>query len=246
MSLPRTLVLAFGLAGCATTEQVQQLEEKVGALEEKVAAIEAGAKSGGGAATAEDPKAEEAAKVLYEQVSELATKGDMTEAQTKMKELATTYGSTTMYKRAKKLEAELEVIGKPAPTSWGIEKWYQGESDVDLTSQQATLVVFWEVWCPHCRREVPNMKETFSKWNSKGLQVVGLTRITRSATEEKVEEFIKEQEVNYPMAKENGDAAQAFNVSGIPAAAIVKGGKIIWRGHPARLNDELLAKFLNS
>lgn len=243
MTVTRTLVLALGLSGCATTEQVQQLEEKVASLEEKVASLEAAPKSGGSAV---DPKAEEAAKKLYEEVSELAAKGEMAQAQTKMKEMGSKYGSTTMYKRAKKLEAELEVIGKDAPTEWGIEKWYLGEDQVDLDSEQATLVVFWEVWCPHCRREVPNMKETYSTWSSKGLQVVGLTRITRSATEEKVVDFIKEQDVNYPMAKETGEAAKHFNVSGIPAAAIVKGGKIIWRGHPARLNDELLTKFLNS
>lgn len=243
MTVTRTLVLALGLAGCATTEQVQQLEEKVASLEEKVAQLEAAPKGGGSAV---DPAAEEAAKKLYEEVSELAAKGEMAQAQAKMKEMAGKYGSTTMYKRAKKLEAELEVIGKDAPTEWGIEKWYQGEELVDLDSDQATLVVFWEVWCPHCRREVPNMKETFSTWSGKGLQVVGLTRITRSATEEKVVDFIKEQEVNYPMAKEDGAAAKHFNVSGIPAAAIVKGGKVIWRGHPARLNEELLTKFLNS
>ena len=34
--------------------------------------------------------------------------------------------------------------------------------------------------------------------------------------------------------------SQHFNVSGIPAAAVVKDGKIVWRGHPARLTDEMI------
>ena len=50
--------------------------------------------------------------------------------------------------------------------------------------------------------------------------------------------------VSYPMAKETGDLASYFNVKGIPAAAVVKGGKIIWRGHPQRLNDEMLAGWM--
>ena len=36
----------------------------------------------------------------------------------------------------------------------------------------------------------------------------------------------------------------AYAVSGIPAAALVKEGKVIWRGHPARLTDELLEQLL--
>ena len=127
---------------------------------------------------------------------------------------------------------------------WDIEKWYQGEGDIDLT-KGTTLVVFWEVWCPHCRREVPNVKETVSKYGDKGLQVVGLTKVTRSSTEEKVTEFIKEHDLNYPVAKEkDGALSKYFNVSGIPAAAVVKDGEIVWRGHPARLSDDMIKGWL--
>ena len=38
----------------------------------------------------------------------------------------------------------------------------------------------------------------------------------------------------------NEGLAQYFAVSGIPAAAVVKNGKVVWRGHPARINDEML------
>ena len=51
---------------------------------------------------------------------------------------------------------------------------------------------------------------------------------------EKVNEFLQEQTVNYPTAKEDGTLSKHFNVSGIPAAAAVKDGKVIWRGHPGR------------
>ena len=38
----------------------------------------------------------------------------------------------------------------------------------------------------------------------------------------------------------------AYAVSGIPAAALVKDGKVIWRGHPSRLTDELVQQLLSS
>ena len=245
MSVRTVALAALLVGGCATTEQVQQLEEQVTALTKRVEAVEAAQAAGGGAAV--DPAKEEAAKKLYEEISQLVSKGEMEPAKAKAKELGSKYAATTTFKRARKLIAELEVVGKPVPTNWAssMEKWYQGEGEVDL-SKGTTLLVFWEVWCPHCRREVPELKATYESFKGKGLSVVGLTKITRSATEESVLEFVKEQGVSYPLAKENGDLSREFNVSGIPAAAVVKDGKIIWRGHPARLNDDMLNSWLGS
>ena len=245
MSLRTAALAAAFLGGCATTEQFQALEEKVASLEEKVDTLEKSKGAAGGEAV--DPKQEEAAKALYEEITGLVQKGDMMTAKVKAGDLEKKYAATTTYKRARKLVAELEVVGNPVPANWStsVEKWYQGEGEVDLMTG-TTLLVFWEVWCPHCRREVPELKATYESFKGKGLDVVGLTKITRSATEEKVLEFMKEQTVSYPTAKENGDLSKAFNVSGIPAAAVVKDGKIIWRGHPARLNDEMLNTFLGS
>jgi thiol-disulfide isomerase/thioredoxin len=109
---------------------------------------------------------------------------------------------------------------------------------------KATLVVFWEVWCPHCRREVPNLQATYEKYNSKGLTVVGVTKITKSSTEEKVTEFIAENKLTYPIAKETGTLSSRFGVRGIPAAAVVKDGKVVWRGHPARLSEDMYESWL--
>jgi len=134
-------------------------------------------------------------------------------------------------------------VGKATPEGWFIEKWYQGESEVDLDGPP-TLLIFWESWCPHCRNEVPKMQKFYEKFGARGLQVVGVTRITKTATEESVKEFIAGNDVSYPMAKETGALAEYFNVKGIPAAAVVKDGKIVWRGHPIRVTEKLLESWL--
>ena len=77
------------------------------------------------------------------------------------------------------------------------------------------------------------------------MDIVGLTRLTRDKSPEEVDAFLKENKVTYPVAKENGKVAQHFAVSGIPAAALVKDGTIVWRGHPGRLSDETIAKHIN-
>ena len=230
--------LAF-LAGCVTPDRVKALEEKVASLEEKIEEVE---KKGGKAAPADD-KAEKAAASLYEAIGKAVRDGKIDDAKSKLSELKKKYSNTTAYRRARKIERELEVIGKAAPGSLEVEKWYTNEIKIDLASDTPTLLVFWEIWCPHCRREVPKLQATWDKYNGK-IQMVGLTKITRSATEEKVTEFIAEEKVTYPTAKENGDLSKHFNVSGIPAAAVVKGGKIVWRGHPGRLNDTMIDGWL--
>ena len=68
-------------------------------------------------------------------------------------------------------------------------------------------VVFWEIWCPHCRREVPKLEEMSAQYKGK-MDIVGLTRLTRDKSPEEVDAFLKENKVTYPVAKENGKVAQ--------------------------------------
>jgi thiol-disulfide isomerase/thioredoxin len=225
-------------------KRIEALEKKISTLEknlyQRLSAIETQVRQGGRAPNPLEGEAQQA----YANISRLAAEGKIDEAKAAMTEFNKKYAATDTAKRARRLGDELAVVGKTAPAEWGIEKWYQGESEVDLASGKATLLIFWEVWCPHCQREVPKAQALYDSLKGDGLQVVALTRITKSATEEKVTTFIDENKVGYPCAKENGTISQYFNVSGIPAAAVVKDGKVVWRGHPARLNEGMLKAWL--
>jgi thiol-disulfide isomerase/thioredoxin len=228
----------------ALEERIQALEAKVSALEknlyQRLSTLERQVKQGAQAPNPLEGEAQQA----YGEINRLVAESKFDEAKAAMAEFMKKYSGTATAKRAGRLNQELAVIGKTAPTEWSIEKWYQGESEIDLAGDKTTLLVFWEVWCPHCQREVPKMQAFYDELKDEGLQVVGLTRITKSATEEKVTTFIEENDVKYPLAKESGAISQYFNVSGIPAAAVVKDGKVIWRGHPARLSQDTLKGWL--
>lgn len=231
--------------------KVAELEGKIAALEKRMATLERNIvqqlqnmeRRIAQGATAPNPLEGEA-NAAYNKIVQLTNGGDMVTAKAEMTEFMKKYASTETAKRARRLNTELQVVGKSSPTDWGIEKWFQGESDVDLSSDKTTLLVFWEVWCPHCKREVPKIQKIYTDLKDEGLQLVGLTKITKSSTEEKVKEFITSEKLAYPMAKENGATSAHFNVSGIPAAAVVKAGKVVWRGHPARLNEAMLRDWL--
>jgi peroxiredoxin len=169
-------------------------------------------------------------------VQEAVKAGDYPTAKAKLAELAVEpLASTRAGKASLRMASEINLVGTDA-AALDAEKWFQGKAA--LGDSKATLLVFWEVWCPHCKKELPKLAEEEGKYKAKGIQVVGITKVTKSATDEKVEEFIKESKAKFPILKEkDGSLSKAYAVSGIPAAALVKDGKVIWRGHPARLDD---------
>jgi thiol-disulfide isomerase/thioredoxin len=248
--LPATLAQE-GEAG--TQEIMQRLEElskkidtleknlmqRMTALDRKIAAIPATA-----GAPQKHPLEGEAQNE-FSKIRQLVSAGKMEEAKGQMTTFLEKYGATDTAKAARRMHQEvLSVIGKEAPAEWGIEFWFQGEAEVDLASDKTTLLVFWETWCPHCKREAPKMETLYASLKDQGLQVVGLTRITKSSSKEIVEQFIADNKLTYPIAKEDGKVGGHFSVRGIPAAAVMKDGKVIWRGHPGELDEAKLKGWL--
>ena len=234
-----TLITALTLLTAGCTDPA--LEARVTELEAQVKTL-----SASGARPAADAAADKAAGQLVREAHEAMKSGDIDTARAKVKEVKQKYGATRAARSAAQLEGTLSVFGKDAG-ALSVDKWY-GDKETTFEDGEATLVVFWEVWCPHCKREAPKLQATYEKYNSKGLNVVGLTRINKPdcAPESMTVDFIKESNMTYPLAKENGSIAQRFAVQGIPAAAVVKDGKIVWRGHPAQLDDKMIEGFIST
>lgn len=237
-----TLALTGTLVGCAQKSEFDALEARVKATEEKIATLEK-TPAGKAAAAAANPEDEEKAGKLMTEVQDAMKANDYATAKTKLALLTSApLDATRAGKAAGRIATEVNLIGTDAAPI-EVESWFQGKAD--LNGADATLLVFWEVWCPHCKKELPKLAEDEAKYKEMGVQVIGLTKVTKSATDEKVAEFIKESKATFPIGKEkDGSLSKAYSVSGIPAAALVKGGKVIWRGHPARLDDDTLSALL--
>jgi thiol-disulfide isomerase/thioredoxin len=233
-------ILALIGVACAPGGDVN---EKITALTQRVEALEKKMQSGG-QPTGGNPALETEAANALTAINQMLSAGRVDDAKAQLAVFFQKYGQTKTSGRARSLQNELAVVGKTTPASWGIEKWFQGKSEVNLDAGKTTLLVFWETWCPHCKREVPKLEEVYDRFKGQGLQVVGLTRVTKGATEDTVKTFLAENKVAYPVAKEDGSVSTYFSVSGIPAAAVVKGGKVVWRGHPASLTDDMLKSWL--
>ncbi|HCP45598.1 MAG TPA: hypothetical protein DIU15_06135 [Deltaproteobacteria bacterium] len=141
--------------------------------------------------------------------------------------------------------AALKLLGKESP-ELQISEWLGDDlgTMADLRGKPVMLV-FWATWCPHCRREMPQLEETWQKFKDDGLVVIGVTRNSRGQTTEKVREYIGENGITVPIAVDPGGTSRAFNVSGIPAAAFVdKEGKVVFRNHPRQITDDMIRKYL--
>lgn len=218
----------------ANASRINQINEKLAAMEGKL---------GNSGPQKPDMEREREASQMLGEINSAVTSGNYEEAKKLLPEMMSKYSGTRAANAARSMAAEISVLGKDAPAELQIEKWLSGDP-VNLSGAKPTVLIFWEYWCPHCKREVPNLQKMYDANKEKGLKMVGLTRMSRDVEESTVMDFIKENKLTYPIAKEGGDMANYFSVSGIPAAAIVKDGKIVWRGHPARIPQDKLAEWL--
>lgn len=239
------LILLF-LATGPTTGAEDDLRAQVARLGERVAALEKALDAVTTRMNANHPDAqtEQAASRALLEVNQARQRGDMAAAKAKAELLMKDYGNTRAAQQAAGLMRDLAPIGKPAPETWAIERWFQGEGEIDLDGGDTTLVVFWETWCPHCRREVPKLQQLWEDKRGEGLQLLGLSQLTRSANDSTMRSFIDEHKLKFPLAKEDGRLASYFGVGGIPSAAVIKDGKVVWSGHPAQLTPAMIDGWL--
>eukprot|EP00667_Euglena_gracilis_P017113 EG_transcript_17997 len=154
-------------------------------------------------------------------------------------------------KSLQRVVSQLQVVGKPAPSpGLAAVQWLTtaGSGEGQALQRWSNLVVlyFWEMWCPHCRKHLKQMQEVHVAFGSHGLLVLGLTRMTKGVQEHSLRQLLTRTAITFPVGRETGDLSRAFAVRGVPAAAVVANGTVVWRGHPAHLTDRIIAQWLSS
>ncbi|CAM2069887.1 TlpA family protein disulfide reductase [Sulfidibacter corallicola] len=167
---------------------------------------------------------------------------ELEQVRTQLKSLGDEYPEVKRESAFQKMASDITFVGKDAG-SLKVKMWFQGEAKFE--DSPVTLVLFWEEWCPHCRDEIGHIQDLFQRYHEKGVNVVALTRITEKSTVTSVISFLTERDLTFSIAREDGTMSDRFGVFGVPAAALVKDGKIIWRGPPKLLADQTLTTALS-
>ena len=88
------------------------------------------------------------------------------------------------------------------------------------------LLVFTATWCPYCRAEIPHLKEIYSRYNAKGLEII---YIDIQESVEKVSSYMAKHKIPFKtLLDKDGKVAYLFGVRGVPTQFLIgKDGTIL-------------------
>jgi serine/threonine protein kinase/thiol-disulfide isomerase/thioredoxin len=123
--------------------------------------------------------------------------------------------------------AAKELYGhRRAPDPPGFVHRYQGT--VENIDEDTKVLVFFETWCPYSQRYVPKIERMNRAYGELGVDIVGLTQVNRSATDESVQRFIADNDLTFTVLRENGRATNYFDPTGVPYTVILHDGEVVW------------------
>ncbi len=126
-------------------------------------------------------------------------------------------------------------VGADAP-EFSVGSWIQGEVDGINDPTKTYIVEFWATWCGPCMRSIPHLNKLYQRYRGAGLVIIGISDEPAST----VKPFVarKGNSMSYPVAVDTSEKVmnekwmKAAKQDGIPAAFIVRGGKVLWIGNP--------------
>ncbi len=129
------------------------------------------------------------------------------------------------------------LIGKKAP-ELRMQKWFNGNfSSIEDNKGKLILLDFWATWCVPCKKSFPKLRLLQEKYAKDGLLIIGVTRLDRTQTLEKVEGFVNKEKFNYPIGVSEESLNNLFyGVGGIPHVVLIDRNGVV-RYYEVGYND---------
>lgn len=98
-------------------------------------------------------------------------------------------------------------------------------------------VNFFATWCPPCRTEIPEISRAVREYAGEGVMFIGLSLDEDPG---KVESFVKNMKISYPVYMAGRDIAGAYRVSSIPHNAFYAKNGLLMISEPGILDHATL------
>jgi len=99
-------------------------------------------------------------------------------------------------------------------------------------SGKVMLVNLWATWCGPCRMETPELVKLHKEFQSRGVEMIGLSTEDPAASAESVSEFVREYNVDYHIGWATREVAQMLmqGRTSIPQSFVIaRDGRIVKR-----------------
>ena len=120
-------------------------------------------------------------------------------------------------------------VGAPAPAYATLA--LDGDS-VSLARMRGRVVLLnvWATWCHPCRDEIPELQAIHTRYQSRGMDLVGVS-VETDGNDGAIREFMKEFKMTYPVWRDPDERILSqFLVIGVPATFLIdKAGVLRWR-----------------
>jgi len=112
---------------------------------------------------------------------------------------------------------------------------------------KVTLIDFWASWCGPCLRQIPDLKDAYAKYHSKGFEIFG---VSVDSKPEKWKAAIAKYGMEWPNVSDlkgwGSEAAAAYNVTFVPFNVLIdENGKIIAKNLHSKTLQGKLAELLD-
>ena len=148
-------------------------------------------------------------------------------------------------------EVTLRIGDKAPPVKYS--KWIKGTPVETFKGDQLYILEFWATWCGPCKAAMPHLTKTQKQYEGK-VTIIGVD-VWEKVDEGKpyetalplVTKFVQGNAANmgYSVVADNNEQQMGKNwlkaagQNGIPSTFIVKNERIIWIGHPIKLDSTL-------